>query len=63
MTGDDASRGGSFIEKDRVDVLLEIASDPNLAVQIDRGGMSTPRKFPLEAIVDRKLMAYLYTEA
>jgi hypothetical protein len=45
MTGDEASRGESFIENDRVDVLLEIDSDPNLVVQIDRGGMSMPRKW------------------
>jgi hypothetical protein len=31
--------GESFVAKDMVDVLLEIASDPNLEVQIDRDGI------------------------
>jgi hypothetical protein len=31
--------GDSFVAKDMVDVLLEIASDPNLEVQIHRDGI------------------------
>ncbi|TVU09718.1 hypothetical protein EJB05_43211, partial [Eragrostis curvula] len=63
--------GERFVARDMLDVLLQLADDPSLEVQLSRDNeelnmeetflLAMPRKVPLEAVVEPRLPARLYT--
>jgi hypothetical protein len=55
--------GESFVAKDMVDVLLEIASDPNLEVQIDRDGIKAFIQVRASSMFQLLQVAILFSKA